>query len=67
MDWAQNIDDNQPCFNRLDTLERLIFNDARAAQQQLNIYLTEGSGHMEIAAMILNYKKRKLHENRVLE
>lgn len=67
MDWAQNIDDNQPCFNRLDCLERRIFNDARAAQQQLNIYLTEGSGQMEIASMILNYKKRKTYENRVIE
>lgn len=67
MDWAQNIDDNLPCFNRLDCLERLIFNDARVAQQHLNTYLTEGSGQMEIAAMILNYRKRKIHENRVLE
>lgn len=67
MDWAQNIDDNQLCFNRLDCLERWIFNDARAAQQQLNVYLTEGSGKMEIAAMILNYKKRKTHENRIVE
>ncbi|XP_025425467.1 DNA replication complex GINS protein PSF3 [Sipha flava] len=67
MDWAQNIDDNQPCFNRLDCLERKIFNDARVAQQQLNTYLTEGSGQMEIAAMILNYRKRKMHENCVKE
>jgi hypothetical protein len=67
MDWAQNIDDNQPCFNRLDCLERSIFNDARVAQQHLNTYLTEGSGQMEIAAMILNYRKRKIHESRVLE
>jgi len=67
MDWAQNIDDNLPCFNRLDCLERLIFNKARVAQQHLNTYLTEGSGQMEIAAMILNYRKRKMHESRVLE
>ncbi|CAI6347761.1 unnamed protein product [Macrosiphum euphorbiae] len=67
MDWAQNIDDNLPCFNRLDCLERLIFNEARVAQQHLNTYLTEGSGQMEIAAMILNYRKRKMHESRVLE
>lgn len=67
MDWAQNIDDNLPCFNRLDCLERLIFNDARVAQQHLNTYLTEGSGQMEIAAMILNYRKRKMHESRVPE
>lgn len=67
MDWAQNIDDNQPCFNRLDCLERNIFDEARVAQQQLNTYLIEGSGKMEIATMILNYKKRKIHENRILE
>lgn len=67
MDWAQNIDDNQPCFNRLDCIERKILNDARVAQQQLNIYLTEGSGQMEIAAMILNYRKRKMHEKQVVE
>lgn len=67
MDWAQNINDNLPCFNRLDYLERSIFNNARVAQQQLNVYLTEGSGQMEIATMILNYKKRKIYENRIFE
>lgn len=67
MDWAQNIEDNLPCFSRLDCLERCIFSDARAAQQQLKMYLLEGSGRIEIASMILNYKKRKIHENRVLE
>lgn len=67
MDWAQNIDDNLPCFSRLDCLEQSIFNDARVAQQQLNTYLLEGSGKIEIAAMILNYKKRKMHENRLNE
>jgi len=67
MDWAQNIDDNHPCFNKLDCIERRIFNDAREAQQQLNTYLTEGSGQMEIATMILNYKKRKTYENRILD
>ncbi|XP_050423784.1 DNA replication complex GINS protein PSF3 [Adelges cooleyi] len=67
MDWAQNIEDNQPCFNRLDCIERKIFDDARVAQQQLNTYLLEGSGQMEIASMILNYKKRKMHEKRVAD
>ncbi|CAG9855993.1 unnamed protein product [Phyllotreta striolata] len=44
---------------RLDTLERKLFNDAYKARVKLNIWLEHSATVIEAANMVVNHKKRK--------
>lgn len=59
MDLADNSISDPSVQQRLDTLERRLFNDAYTARTRLNKWLVDSARPLEAATMVANHKKRK--------
>jgi hypothetical protein len=60
MDWAHNSGTDPAILQRLDSLERALFQEGHQTQSQLDAWLSEGAGQITAAEMVINHKKRKL-------
>lgn len=60
MDWAHNSGTDPAVTQRLDSLERALFQEGHQTRAQLDAWLSEGAGQITAAEMVINHKKRKL-------
>lgn len=59
MDLVDNASSDPTVQNRLDSLERQLFQDGHAARTRLNSWLVETTAPLQAAKMVINHKKRK--------
>nr|XP_023019552.1 DNA replication complex GINS protein PSF3 [Leptinotarsa decemlineata] len=59
MDLADNSISDPSVQERLDSLERRVFQDASKARTKLNTWLVDSGALLEAANMVVNHKKRK--------
>ncbi|XP_056643740.1 DNA replication complex GINS protein PSF3 isoform X2 [Diorhabda sublineata] len=59
MDLADNTISDPSVQQKLDMLERKIFNEAYKARVKMNNWLVDSSAALEAANMVVNHKKRK--------
>ncbi len=60
IDWAQNLCTDISRVQRLDTLEKELYQEGfKARKKQLIAWLSEGSSKLCASEMVVNHKKRK--------
>ncbi|GFG39412.1 hypothetical protein Cfor_08361 [Coptotermes formosanus] len=60
MDWAHNSGTDPLIIQRLDSLEKALFQEGYQTRAQLDAWLNKGASQITTAEMVINYKKRKL-------
>ena len=60
MDWAHNSGTDPMIIQRLDSLEKALFQEGYQTRTQLDSWLSKGASQITTAEMVVNYKKRKL-------
>ncbi|CAH0391299.1 unnamed protein product [Bemisia tabaci] len=59
-DLSQNVETEKLASDKMDRMERELYNESRTAQVRLNQWMSVGIGTIQAASMIVNHRKRKL-------